>query len=134
MSIAYSDGREIESQVYRLLREAKDLDSLTPIALSRYADWPVRYHLCPERGNLVRPLNFSGLKVLELGAGMGAVSRVLSETAESLYVVEGTQVRFNALSERLRDRTNWKGEVANIADFKTSEKFDVVCVVGVLEY
>ncbi|HUP56331.1 MAG TPA: methyltransferase [Bdellovibrionota bacterium] len=135
MSIDYSDGRAIESRILRLLKSAKRLDSLEAVSRDQYGEWAVRYHLCPERSNLIRHLDFTGLDVLELGAGMGALSRHVAENARFLAVVEGTQARFDALSERLRDLKNWRGVVANIQDAKLDgRKFDVVCVFGVLEY
>ncbi|MGK5086842.1 class I SAM-dependent methyltransferase [Bdellovibrionota bacterium FG-2] len=134
MSINYCDGIPQENQVLDLLRRAPKLDASCDIASDRYGEWEVRYHLSPERSNLLRHLDFAGLDVLELGAGMGAVSRLIAENARSLTVVEGTQKRFGALSERLRDLKNWTGQVANIQDVHLGRKFDVVCVIGVLEY
>lgn len=134
MEIEYSDGLEIEERIERLLNDAEDLSSLSNNSHTLYGEWPVRYHLSAERANLLRHLNFTGLDVLELGAGMGAVSRFLAERSKTLTVVEGTEQRFKALSERLRDLDNWTGVVANIADVKLEKKFDVVCVIGVLEY
>jgi GT2 family glycosyltransferase/SAM-dependent methyltransferase len=134
MDIEYSDGAAIEGQILRLLRQSDKRGSGEAIAESRYGSWPVRYHLCPERSNLFRPFNFQGLDVLELGAGMGAVSRLIAEKAASLYVVEGTQARFEVLSERLSDLTNWAGEVGNFESFQTDRRFDVVALIGVLEY
>lgn len=134
MDIEYSDGVEIEGRILSLIRQASDRGAHVPIAAEHYSAWPVRYHLCPERANLVRPFRFNGLDVLELGAGMGAVSRFVAENARSLYVVEGTQARFDVLSERLADLKNWAGEVGNFQDFQTPRRFDVVCLVGVLEY
>lgn len=134
MEIEYSDGLEIEERIERLLGEADDLSALNPIHRSHYGEWPIRYHLSPERANLLRHLSFSGLDVLELGAGMGAISRFLAERAKSLTVIEGTEQRFRALCERLRDLDNWTGVVANVADANFEKKFDVVCVIGVLEY
>jgi O-antigen biosynthesis protein len=135
MDIEYSDGQEIEGRILRLIREAADRSAANAIAGEHYSQaWPIRYHLCPERSNLLRPFDFTDLDVLELGAGMGAVSRFLAERARSLYVVEGTQPRFEVLSERLADLSNWAGEVGNFQDFQTDRRFDVVCLVGVLEY
>ncbi len=135
MDIEYSDGQEIEGRILRLIREAADRSSAHAIAGEHYGQaWPIRYHLCPERSNLLRPFDFTDLDVLELGAGMGAVSRFLAEKARSLYVVEGTRPRFEVLSERLADLSNWDGEVGNFQTFQTDRRFDVVCLVGVLEY
>lgn len=134
MSIAYSDGKKIETLILESVQKALRIDSSTDIASEKFNLWPFRYHLSSERGNLIRHLNFSGANVLEIGAGMGAVSRVLAENARSLFVVEGTQERFNVLKSRLRDLNNWDGWVGNLQEFHTTRKFDVVCVIGVLEY
>jgi 2-polyprenyl-3-methyl-5-hydroxy-6-metoxy-1,4-benzoquinol methylase len=134
MEIEYSDGHAIEERILELIRQAPKRDSSESIAQSQYAQWPVRYHLCPERANLLRPFHFRGLDVLELGAGMGAVSRWIAEEARSLHVVEGTHARFKVLSERLKDLSNWSGEVGNFQDFETDRRFDAVCLIGVLEY
>jgi SAM-dependent methyltransferase len=132
--ISYSDGRAVESHILGLLNQATELGSSARIAHESYDQWAVRYHLCPERANLVRHFDFTGLDVLELGAGMGAISRYIAETARSLTVIEGTESRYRALTARLRDLKNWKGIVSNIQDAELSDKFDVVCVIGVLEY
>lgn len=132
--IAYSDGLAVEQRIVDILHEATDLGSTTPIGKAEYSRWATRYHLCPERGNLLRHLNFNGLDVLELGAGMGGVSRVLAESARRLVSVEGTAQRIEALRQRLRDLKNWEALVGNVQDLKLDDKFDVVVVVGVLEY
>ena len=132
-SISYSDGN-VELEIEYLLKNASDLNSLVNIAEEMYDNWPIRYHLSSIRGNAIRHLDFTGLDVLELGAGMGAMSRVIAEQAKHLTCVEGTQQRMNCLKERLRDLHNWDGEVCNYQDFKTDRKYDVVCFFGVLEY
>ncbi len=134
MSIRYNDGVEVETKILHLLQQQQNLSSQSSICSEQYQDWPVRYHLCTERANLLRHLNFTGLDVLELGAGMGAVSRHLAENCQFLTVVEGTERRYAALSARLRDLKNWTGQVGNVQDAHFDQKFDVVCVIGVLEY
>jgi SAM-dependent methyltransferase len=134
MPVDYSDGQAVEREILEILDRADHLGSATSIAPERYSKWPVRYHLCAERANLVRHLGFEGLDVLEFGAGMGGVSRFLAERSRSLTVIEGTEARFRALQSRLRDLDNWTGIVANIVDVRLEKTFDVVCVIGVLEY
>ncbi len=134
MGISYSDGDESEVRIRKLIEASPALDSESSPAASQYLDWAVRYHLCPERSNLFRHFDFTGLDVLELGAGMGGVSRFLAEKAAHLEVVEGTERRFDALRARLKGLTNWKGQIGNLDSVELDRKFDVVCVVGVLEY
>jgi SAM-dependent methyltransferase len=132
MSIAYCDGAEQE--VLEILCRADDLSSTSLNAHERYGDWPIRYHLCPERSNLLRHLDFAGLDVLELGAGMGGASRYIAENARRFVAVEGSEARAAALRRRLHDLNNWESFVANLQDYQTDERFDVVCLIGVLEY
>lgn len=134
MAIKYSDGDSVESEILNLVRAAEHRSSSDRIAAERYGEWAVRYHLSPQRANLVRHFDFRGLDVLELGAGMGAVSRFIAEEAKTLTCVEGTENRMAVLRERLKDLTNWTGIVANIQDVELEAKFDVVCVIGVMEY
>ena len=134
MKVSYSDGAAQESRILDLIRQGRDLTSSSLLASEHYDDWAVRYHLSPERSNLFRHLDFEGLDVLELGAGMGGASRFPAEHAKSFVAVEGTNNRMNALRQRLRDLKNWQGVVSNIQEYQTDRRFDVVCIIGVLEY
>lgn len=132
MTIDYQDGAE--SEVLKLLQASSDVSSSSLICHERYSEWPIRYHLSPERSNLLRHFDFSGLDVIELGAGMGAASRFIAETAKTFTAVEGAEARAAALRERLRDLDNWEVVVSNAQDYRSERKFDVVCLIGVLEY
>ncbi len=135
MTFEYSDGAEIEQQILQLLRQAPEVDAAAGIALPQQREsWPVRYHLSVERSNLLRHLDFSGLDVLELGAGMGGVSRYLAENARSLVAVEASAARFDGLEQRLRGLANWSGKTCRAQDYSGAGTADVVCVIGVLEY
>ncbi len=132
--ISYSDGVSIESEIAAALANEPKADSLSRIAAPRYGEWPVRYHLSPERGNLLRPFSFEGLDVVEFGCGLGAVSRIVAESCKSLFLIEGTQSRFDGASARLKDLKNWSGVVSNFADVKPAATYDVALCIGVLEY
>ena len=133
-TINYSDGIDTEQHIVDLLDAAVDLASTTDIFPEEHHYWPIRYHLSSVRSNAIRHLNFKGLNVLELGAGMGACSRFIAENAAHLTAVEGTESRMNCLRKRLRDLNNWDGIVSNYQDFHATKKYDVVCFFGVLEY
>ncbi len=134
-SFDYSDGAAVERRVVELIQAADQLGSEVQIAAEEQGrSWPLRYHLAAERSQLLRHFDFSGLDVLELGAGMGAVSRLLAERAASLTVVEASAERFAGLSARLRDLDNWSGEVVRMEHFASDRHFDVVLMIGVLEY
>lgn len=131
----YSDGDAAESAIIALLRSTSRRGADVPIDVECGAsDWPSRYHLGRARANLLRHLDFSGLAVLELGAGMGGVSRWIGEQAARLLAVEGSARRAEALALRLEGLNQASVEVATIATLPPRGPFDVVCLVGVLEY
>lgn len=134
MGIEYTDGVSVESKIVSLLEGAASLDSQTQIGRDQYAEWAVRYHLSPERGQLLGALNFTGLNVVEVGAGMGAVSRKIAESASSLHLIEGTEGRLKGARARLRDLSNWSSEVGEFVQTTALRSFDVAAVIGVLEY
>ena len=83
--INYSDGN-VENRIEYLLQNATDLNSSKNIGESEYQSWPIKYHLSSIRSNCIRHLNFKDLDVLELGAGMGAMSRFVAENCNHLTV------------------------------------------------
>lgn len=133
MAFSYSDG-DVELQIKKVIDRQPGITSLQQYEGILGAGWAHRYHLSPVRGNLLRHLDFASLDVLELGAGIGAISRFLAEHCKWLTAVEGSQRRYSALVSRLRDLDNWDGFVSNVEDVKLDRKYDVVCIVGVLEY
>jgi len=133
MEIQYSDGRRVEQRIYELVRNSPPFSSRDQIYPSP-CEWAVEYHLSPWRANLLRPFDFGGLEVLELGAGMGALSHFLAEECSHLTVVEGTRSRYAVIEERLRQFRNWEGHVGSFFELALRKKYDVVCLAGVLEY
>lgn len=122
-----------QSGVGQLVQNATNRSSLALIGKERYWEWPVRYHLSPDRGNLFRHLDLAGLDILEVGAEMGGMSRYLAEQAQSLVVLEEDQPHLDVLSKRLSDLSNWSGVASSLEDYETDKRFDVVCLVGVFE-
>jgi len=94
-TIDYADGAE--DRLLEILGQADDLSSLSDELAAQINDWPTRYHLARERSNLLRPLQIAaGLRVLEIGAGTGAISRYLGETGASVVALEGSLPRARA--------------------------------------
>jgi SAM-dependent methyltransferase len=134
-SINYSDGVEVENALLETLKQTQDLSVLSPELMDACRDWVSSYHFSHTRANLLRPFEKS-LKgtVLELGAGCGAITRYLGETAKDVVAVEGSILRCEINSERTRDLNNVTIVANELSDFETNLKFDTVVVVGVLEY
>ena len=131
--VRYADGSEQE--LIGILEGAVDRSSQSDELASAIHDWPTRYHLSPLRSHLFSPLRVgSGDRILEIGCGTGVNVRAMAERGASVVGIEGTYER--ALAARIRNAEFDTVEIlaGDIADFVTDEKFDVVLVIGVLEY
>ncbi len=79
---------------------------------------------------------FAGKKVLELGCGLGAITRFLGESdAEIVHSIEGSLNRAKVAALRCKDLENVEVICDQFQSLKTSEGYyDVVTLIGVLEY
>lgn len=132
---AYSDGTDTENDIYNAVKAARDKSLFSPELSAAIRDWPSRYHLSPVRANLLRPLQplLNG-RVLELGAGCGAITRYLGEIGTEVVAVEGSLRRAQIARERTADLQNVTVVCSRIETFTAEQKFDVVTLIGVLEY
>lgn len=133
--IAYSDGKDTEERILAILRSAGDLTSGSMELERHIIDWPTEYHLSSRRGNLLRWFTFpSESRVLELGCGCGAITRVLGESGAEITAVEGSVRRAAVAAERCRDLSNVRVVADNIETLCLEGQYDVVTLIGVLEY
>ncbi len=134
--INYSDGDDAEIYVKTAIGEAEDRSLFSEELAQRCVDWPSLYHLSPIRSNILRPFEsvICGAKVLEIGSGCGAITRYLGETGATTLALEGTARRAAITRSRVSDLTNVTVVSCNFSEFETSEKFDVITLIGVLEY
>ncbi|WXL27295.1 glycosyltransferase [Ectopseudomonas mendocina] len=132
----YSDGDAVENFLYNVIKNAADVSTGSEELQQHISNWPTLYHLSPMRANLFRPIaaSLQGKKVLELGSGCGAISRFLGESGCELTCVEGSLRRAGITAARCRDLNNVKVYNDNFQNFETDERFDVVTLIGVLEY
>lgn len=132
---AYSDG-DVEGWIYGQLEPIDDLGTGSPELVAKIKDWPTLYHFSPQRADLLRPLahKLQGARVLEVGAGCGAVTRYLGEAARSVLAVEGSPRRAGIARRRCRGQDNVEVLCANAMDLALEGQFDVVTLIGVLEY
>ncbi|MFM0381938.1 class I SAM-dependent methyltransferase [Paraburkholderia dipogonis] len=132
---AYSDGDDVEQALATILRDANDLSVFSPELAVHCTDWPRRYHLNAARANLLRPLahRLTG-DILEIGAGCGAITRYLGECGGNVLALEGSQRRASIAALRTRDLPNVTVLNDRFDGFKPGRAFDVVTLIGVLEY
>ncbi|GGD69294.1 class I SAM-dependent methyltransferase [Caballeronia grimmiae] len=134
--IAYSDGDAVEERIGDIVSAAADVSLHSPELAARITDWPSLYHLSGGRANVLRPFEgrLASRRVLEIGAGCGAISRYLGEAGAQLLALEGSQRRAAIAASRSRDLANVTVVAERFDDFATDELFDVVTLIGVLEY
>ncbi|SDD82917.1 Glycosyltransferase, GT2 family [Sanguibacter gelidistatuariae] len=115
--------------------EQDDLRS-TNSHLATLADGMVEeYHLDPARANIVRGLDIpADARVLEIGAGLGAVTRYLGERAAVVDAIEPSFARARVARARTRDLPGVEILVGEHSDVPDEPVYDVIVVVGVLEY
>ena len=129
----YLDGGE--QAVLGILRSSNDLSSLSDELAVKGDTWAETYHLAAARANVLRGLRLGADDVvLEIGAGCGAITRYLGETCGIVDALEPVGSRALAARERVRDLPGVEVFVGELADVPAVESYDVVVVVGVLEY
>jgi SAM-dependent methyltransferase len=130
---SYADGGE--SAVERAVAAAIDRRVQSVELAAHMVDWPTTYHLSRARTNLLRPFRWrAGLRVLEIGAGCGALTRFLGETGAEVHAIEPAVARARVAALRTSDLSNVRVGVGRLADFTAHAPFDVVLVIGVIEY
>ena len=128
----YSDG-DVEQDILDYIDrfEPEDYGRV----LSADSRWPVFYHLNSIRKNVLNWYPFkTDSSVLEVGAGMGAVTGALCDKCAHVTAVELSERRARAIEKRCRNKDNLEIIVANFNDIEFDKKFDYITLIGVLEY
>lgn len=130
----YSDGDDHEAYLRDVIVATHDRSLFAPSLAEAVRDWPSLYHLSSMRANLLRPITIdSSWRVLEVGSGMGAVTRYLGELGCHVTAVEGSHRRAAITAARTAG-LNVEVHCCNFLEFTSEQKFDLVVAVGVLEY
>jgi GT2 family glycosyltransferase/SAM-dependent methyltransferase len=135
--IAYNDGDEIETRIGAAIEGAQDISVLSPELRRHCIDWPSLYHLTGSRANLMRPFAqyfTESSTVLEIGAGCGAITRYMGECGAQVLALEGTPRRASIARSRTRNLPNVTVLSERFNDFAPGIQFDVITLIGVLEY
>ncbi|MCM1048728.1 MAG: class I SAM-dependent methyltransferase [Clostridiales bacterium] len=130
----YCDG-EIEDELLNIARNYSEVEYQKIIEARR--SWPILYHLSPFRENIVEwlPIDKS-MKVLEIGAGCGAITGALSRKAKEVTCIELSKKRSMINAYRHMDCDNVTIHVGNFQDIETTLPcdYDYICLIGVFEY
>lgn len=130
----YCDG-EVEDRILEIAKNYPEEEFDAIIRDSK--DWPTLYHLSSIRGNIVGWIPFDGSeKVLEIGAGPGAITGVLTERCGSVDCVDLSRKRSLINAYRHRNCSNLTIHVGNFEDIEPEldRDYDYVFLIGVLEY
>lgn len=125
----YSDG-DIENEILNIVKENKNINEVI------YNDdrWPILYHLSPIRRNLLEWIDFpESNNVLEIGAGCGALTGLLCEKFNTVKAIELSKRRAEIIINRYPHH-NLEVIVGDFNEINIDEKFDVITLIGVLEY
>ena len=130
----YSEGAE-EDRLLEIVKEHKESEFNRLIAAEQR--WSLLYHLSHMRGNIVDFFPFKrNQKVLEIGAGCGAITSTVAKKAGHVTCVELSYKRSLINAFRNRDHDNIDIRVGNFQDIekKLDRDYDYILLIGVLEY
>ncbi len=132
-SLRYADGAE--QRLASVIGAADELDSLSAELAIAAETWPETYSLSRSRANILRPLTLDrSMRVLEIGCGCGPLTRYLGEVCGQVDAVEPMTSRAEVARLRTRDQDNVRVFVGGAEDVPAEPAYDLVVVVGVLEY
>ncbi|MBQ6527253.1 MAG: methyltransferase [Clostridia bacterium] len=125
-----SDG-DFELELLSMLQNGKTSKEILE-ADHRY---PILYHLSRERENILSWFPFSkDQRVLEIGAGCGAVTGVLIRTCGHVVSADESLTRSRINAIRHQDAENLEIIVGSVQDLPEIPQYDVITLIGVLEY
>ncbi|HIX75996.1 MAG TPA: class I SAM-dependent methyltransferase [Candidatus Fusicatenibacter merdavium] len=127
----YSDGDAVEEKILSIVKKESGYEFVN----DAYGEWAVMYHLSRQRENIVEPMDIRKTdEVLEIGAGMGAVTGALARKCRKVDCIELSKRRSLVNAYRHRTLSNIEILVGNFQDIRLEKKYDVVTLIGVLEY
>lgn len=131
----YSDGARVEKFILSTINNSRDVRYDSEELMSSVKDWPSYYHLGLGRANIFDAIELPRIsKVVEIGAGCGAITRYLGENCQSVDAIEGSRIRAKIARERCRDLDNVKVFCCDVQYVDLSHNYDIVTLIGVLEY
>lgn len=131
----YTDGEDFELEIEKIISNAQDRSLFSSELVNAIWDWRSACHLSPVRANILRPLeDLCRGRVLELGSGCGIITRYLGELGGEVVALEASSHRASITRQRTADLENVTVVCDRIEDFDSAEKFDVVTMIGVLQY
>lgn len=127
----YCDGA-VEDELLDIVKQQDPQYALK--TMERSGSWPLFYHLNPVREHILRWYPFPhGTRILEIGAGCGAVSGSLCQNDNQVTCIDLSKKRSMINAYRHYDKA-LEIHVGNFEDIQIQNTFDYVTMIGVLEY
>ena len=128
----YSDGL-IEDELLEIVKK-NPKEKYNEIIFEK-SNWAVLYHLSEIRSHVIEwvPITKEDT-VLEIGAGCGALTTILSEKSKKVTCIELSKKRSLINANRNKNKDNIEILVGNFQDIEISEKYDYITLIGVFEY
>ena len=130
----YSDGA-IEDEMLEIAKQYPESEYNRVITERK--SWPILYHFSNIRENIITALPIGKHdRVLEIGAGCGAITGALSRMAAHVDAVDLSMKRSLINAYRHKDCDNVTIKVGNFQDVEQhlDEPYDVITLIGVFEY
>ena len=133
--VYYSDGGAAEKDILTAIKDTADVSLESEELMRKVKDIASYYHLGIGRSAILRCLDLPiESRVLELGAGCGAITRYLGESFASVHAIEPSPIRAKIARERCRDLENVSISCTDVRNESFASNYDMVVIVGVLEY
>ncbi len=126
----YSDG-DIEDEILNIVKNTDKYEA----EIAKSNRFEVFYHLSKEREMITQIMNIGKSDtVLEVGAGCGAVTGSLAVRGKSVECIELSKRRSLINAYRNKDKENILIHIGNYEDIRLDKKYDIITLIGVLEY
>ena len=126
--VIYSDG-DVESVILQNLDNPENFKEIYE------RPGAVFHNFATCRENLINWYPFKdNAKVLEIGAGMGAITGCLCDKCASVVAIEESPRRAEIIRKRHKNHTNLQVISDDVYQYSFKDKFDYVLLIGVLEY
>ena len=131
--VVYSDGEKIEQRMLEIAKEFPE--DMSQDYIANCSEYTVNNTFSSVRQNILNWYSFNkDASILEIGAGMGALTGLLCDRAKRVVAVEMSSARAEVIKARYPERKNLEIINEDILKWTTKEKFDYVVFIGVLEY
>jgi len=129
----YSDGETTEELMYKIAKQFPE--DLSQDYIANKSTYTLNNTFSSVRQNILNWYPFKeNADILEIGAGMGAITGMLCNKARHVTAIEMSKTRADVIKARYPDRENLLVISENINTWDTNERFDYIVFIGVLEY